>query len=170
MPAPGSTLRNGPRHNIVDRAFYKRFVEMTEVEISYDDFVNVINTSNLAIRRICSTNTQGFKMPESLGYVATTRYKPKIGTRSIDWKKSKDAGVRVYHTNFHSFGYKPKIMWYADTLARCRNLNIYKFVPDRIFSRTVSGLVKAGKIYNEFKYEHFKVKKIRLTKTPQDGF
>lgn len=170
MPAPGSTLRNGPRHNIVDRAFHKRFVELSGIDIPYTDFVNIINTSNLVIRRIAANNTEGFKLPETLGYIATTRYTPKAGKRSIDWQRSKQAGVRVYHANFHSFGYKPKITWYTDTLAKCRNMNIYKFVPDRMFSRTVSALVKAGKTYNEFNYEHFKVKKLRLSKITQDGF
>lgn len=170
MPARNSGLKNGPRHNIVDKAFYKQFVEATRVKISYEDFVNTINTSNEIIRRIMVNNPQGFKFPESLGYGCVTRYKPKTGTRSIDWQKSKEAGVRVYHTNFHSFGYKPRIMWYADSLARCRNLSIYKFVPDRSLSRGVSSEMKTGKVYNEYNYEHFKAKKIRLGKFNKHEF
>jgi len=164
MPAKSTGLKNGPRHNIVTPAFHKRFCDETGLDVSYNDFTNVINTSNDVIRRILITNPQGFKFPETLGYGCVTRYKPKIGKRSIDWQKTKEVGQLVYHTNFHSFGYKPRIMWYADTLARCKNLSIYKFVPSRVFSRSVANEMKEGKTYNEYNYEHFKSNTIRLGK------
>ncbi len=169
MPAKNASLKNGPRFNVINKELHKQFILTTGINIPLKTFVSIINTSNEVIRRICTNNAQGFKLPETLGYIAVTRYQPKPGSRSIDWKKSRELGVRVYHTNFHSFGYKPKITWYADTLASCKNLNIYKFVPDRHFSRGVSAQVFAGKTYNELNYEHFKVKKIRLSKNISNG-
>lgn len=169
MPAPGAGLKNGPRFNVINKELHSQFVLTTGIQIPYDTFVTIINTSNEVIRRMCTTNIQGFKMPESLGYIAVTRYQPKPGARSIDWKRTRELGTRVYHTNFHSFGYKPKISWYMDTLVSCSNMNIYKFVPDRNFSRGVSAAVTAGKTYNELSYEHFKTKKIRLSKNISDG-
>lgn len=164
MPVKNAGLRNGPRFNIVNKELHRRFCDATGIDISYTDFTRIIYTSNSVIRRIFIENTQGFKFPESLGIGCVTRYKPKISSRSIDWQKSKEHGVKVYHTNFHSFGYKPRIMWYADSLARCKYMSIYKFIPDRSLSRGVSIQMKVGKIYNEYGYGHFKAKKIRLGK------
>lgn len=164
MPAKNSTLKNGPRHNMIDQKFHKRFCRETGVDVPYKTFVSIIHTSNELIRNSITTNPQGFKFPESMGYACVTRYKPKVGTRSIDWKKSRELGVKVYHTNMHSFGYKPRIGWYTDRLAQCRNLSIYKFVPERTLFRGVSGEMMKGKIYNEYNYDHFKSKKIRLGK------
>lgn len=114
---------------------------------------------------MCINNPQGFKLPESLGYISVTRYKPKPGERVIDWKNSKALGTRVYHTNLNTFGYMARIGWYADVLAHCRNLNIYKFVPERPFSRGLAKAIKSGKIYNEQSYNTFKSRKIKLRKS-----
>lgn len=164
MPAKNSGLKNGPRHNIVDPKFHRRFCQETGLKISYSDFTDIIHTSNEVIKQMIIDNPQGFRFPENMGLGCVTRYKPKAGKRSIDWKRSQELGTRVYHTNMHSFGYKPRIGWYAERLSRCRNLNIYKFVPERSLFRGVSHEVMKGKTYNEYNYEHFKVTKIRLGK------
>lgn len=169
MPAKNSTLKNGPRYVTCTKELYKRFIEETKQQITYKEFTTIINTSNEVIKNICLNNTQGFKMPENLGHMAISRYKPKIGVRSIDWKRSKETGVRVYHTNFHSFGYKARISWYIDSLSKCGNLEVYKFIPERFFSREVATYILAGKVYNELCYDDLRVTKIRLSKTIRDG-
>jgi hypothetical protein len=162
MPAKGSNLKNGKRHNIVDKAFYRQFKRETGIEITYTEFVLIINTSNKAIQDKVINNISGFKLPESMGYLAVTRYKPKTGTRSIDWNKTKQTGSLCYHTNFHSNGYRPRILWLTDRLSSCRFISTYKFQSDRALSRGVSKQVFEGKIYNEFTYDDFKFRKIKI--------
>lgn len=162
MPAKGSSLRHGNRHNVMGIKLHKRFMEATGISVSYSDFTSVIQESNILIRDIILNNPQGFKVPDMLGNLAVTKYKSKASTRIIDWGKTNKTGVRVYHNNFHTFGYKMRIQWYADTLAKCRNINIYKFIPDRLFARELAKSIFSGKSYNEFSYEYFKTKKIRI--------
>ena len=170
MPIKGSSLKNGDRYNIIDRKFYDDFVKATKGHnISYKEFSTVINLSNELIRRSVLTNNQGFKLPEALGYLAVTRYKAKLGMRMVDWKKSKEAGTRVYHTNFHSFGYKSRIQWYMDSLAKCKFIKVYKFIPERLFQRSLAQEIYKGKLYNELTPGYFRGRKLRANKQIEDG-
>ena len=169
MGAKNSQLRNGPRHNIVCKELYNRFILSTKDNISYNQFVSIINYSNNKIKDIIISNIQGFKLPEQLGYIGVTMYKPKPGKHKIDWQKTKLAGTKVYYTNFHSYEWIPRTSWYTDSLSSCRNLNVYKYIPDRAFTRQLAKGVLEGKMYNELKLDYFKVKKIRLSKNIVDG-
>jgi hypothetical protein len=174
MPAKGSSLKNGPRFGLVGKKLWRRFMEETGVEIKYSDFVNIINTSNESIATKVANNISGFKLPAGLGYMAITRYKPKPDKdgkqrRYIDFNGSKKAGCTVYHTNFHSFGYKPRLLWLTDQLSNCKYINIYKMLGCREFTRDVSHKMQAGKIYNEFNYEHFKTRRIRVKNLADNG-
>lgn len=162
MPSLGTTLKNGPRYNVVDVKLWKKYVKASGNNISYATFKNVIVKSNDLIRTKVLDNVSGYKMSESLGYIAVKRYKPSPGTKSIDFNKSKIHGVKIYHTNFHSYGYTGRIVWFTAKLSTCKYINLYKFIPDRDFQRGLAKRILAGKIYNEFGYDHFKARKIRV--------
>lgn len=161
MPIRG-TLKTGPRYNFLNLKFYKQFLKDTGSTLSYKQFVEIIDRSNRKIKDKILNNTEGFKMPEVLGYMAISRYKPKPGTRKIDFGRSQQLGHTVYHTNFHSYGYDARVQWYTYQIAQCKNVEIYKFLPDKEFQSLKSDKLLQGKIYNEFKYEHFKLKKIKI--------
>lgn len=161
MPLRG-TLKTGPRHNFLNLRFYNQFIKDTGSNLTYKQFVDIIDSSCRKMKNKIIDNTEGFKMPEVLGYMATSRYKPKPGTRRVDFGKSQQLGFTVYHTNFHSFGYNARIQWYTYQIAQCRNIEIYKFVPDKEFQALKSNRLIEGKVYNEFRYEHFKLKKIKI--------
>jgi hypothetical protein len=161
MPAKGSTLKTGKRLAIVTPKFFKLFQEThLQVSISYKQFTDIINLSNELTSLKVIENTSGFKLPENLGYIAVTRYKSK--RRAIDFKKTKELGQTVYHTNFHSYGYTNRIQWFSSQITKCKFHQIYKFVPERKVSRELAKKSLAGKVYNEFNYSHFKQKKIRV--------
>lgn len=161
MPAKGTKLKAGDRLRIVGPKLYKEFCRANpDIEVSYTQFSDIINKANeISATRILD-NTSGYKMPENMGYMAVTRFKPK--GRRVDFKRTKELGMTVYHTNFHSFGYSPRIQWFSSQITRCKFSQIYKFLPERSMSRGASKRVKEGKVYNEFNYTHFKVKKLRL--------
>lgn len=154
------SLSNGPRYNCLTREFWRRFVRETGVEISKKDFMNIIETSNRKIKEKVVNNVLGFKLPENLGYLAITSYKPK--KKKIDFNKTKKYGVTVYHTNFHSKGMDAKISWYTDQIAICKNIRGYKFTPDRDFTKMKSIKLKEGKVYPTYHYDDFRMKRIKI--------
>lgn len=162
MPVKGSSLKQGPRYNTLNRTLWKRFVDTTGTQISYALFSQIINDSLDFMRERLVHNISGFKMPEYMGYAAVTQYRPSKPKRLIDWAKTREHNVKVYHTNFHSLGYMPRINWLTAELSACKFLNVYKFIPDRKFVRGVSAQMLDGKSYNTYDYEHFKSKKIKL--------
>lgn len=160
MPTKGTTLKTGERLTIVTPKFHRHFQRETGLEIDYATFAKIIATCNEVSSIKVLDNTSGFKLPENMGYLAVTRYKSK--KRSVDFKKTKEIGQTVYHTNFHSYGYKSRIQWFSSQIVRCKFHQIYKFIPERKVSRELGERMKKGKVYNEFNYSHFKLKKIRL--------
>ena len=164
MPSKGTKLRNGDRYNLLSRDLYKYFCEKTKVEISYIDFKKIIDSSTKLIREKLIKNPQGFKFPESLGICRVSKYKPKSNKRNIDWLNTKLHGTLVYHNNFHSFGYKSRIMWYTKNIAVCKNIDTYKFVPDRLFQRGVAAQMKQSVNYDEINYSDLKNTKLRINK------
>jgi hypothetical protein len=162
MPAKGSSLKHGDRTQTLDKSMWKKYVEETGSNISWADFKSIVSTSNELISQRVLHNVQGYKLSESLGYIAVKRYKAKPGKRSVDFKRSKELGTIVYHTNFHSHGYKARITWYTAKVSNCKYINIYKFIPDRAFQRGLGKMMLSGKIYNDNGYEYYKAKKINL--------
>jgi hypothetical protein len=82
--------------------------------------------------------------------------------KQIDWKKTKEHNTIVYHTNFHSFGYKARVLWLTDKLSSCKNINVYKLTAERKMVRKLSKNLFDGKVYTEYKYDDFKTRKIRI--------
>lgn len=162
MPAKGSSLQNGPRHNPVNKETWEAFKVESGLDIDYQTWTKIIHAGNERYAYKIQNNAMGVKFPEFMGHAGTTRYKPKVGRRRIDWKKSNELGVKVYHTNFHSDGYESRIVWIVDPESTVRFLHVYKLVPDRKMSRGTAPLIKDGKIYNQLNHEHFRMGKIRI--------
>lgn len=157
MPAPNTTKNTGDTKNINIKSLWKNFCKENNIELDYNTFRSVIDTSNLRIQNYIINNTSGFKFPEAMGYSIISMYKPKgKGTLSIDWIKTKEVGKLVYYTNFHSNGLKGKIQWITSYLAKCRNLALYKFIPERKFMRSTAKEIQEGKFYLQKGFEQFK--------------
>lgn len=161
MPAKGTKLKTGERLRVVNPSLFQKFKTLyPNIDISYTQFVKIINQGNEVSAAKVLDNTAGYKIPEHMGYLAVTRYKSK--KRNVDFKRTKELGQTVYHTNFHSYGYTGRIQWFSSQIVRCKFHQIYKFIPERKVSRELAKKIKAGKVYNEFDYSHFKQKKIRI--------
>lgn len=161
MPTKGTSLKTGDRLRLVTPKFYRHFKKKyPDIDISYVEFSDIINTCNEISALKVLDNTSGFKMPANMGYLAVTRY--KSSKRPIDFKRTKEVGKTIYHTNFHSYGYMNRILWFSSQITKCKFHQIYKFLPERKVSRELAKRSLTGKVYNEFDYSHFKTKKLRL--------
>lgn len=88
--------------------------ENNNIEVSYLRFKSIIDSFNKIIKETILNRSEGFKMPLGLGFVCVVKYKPKSynsKSLSVDYKSSKEEGVRVYHLNEHSGGYKYRLYW-----------------------------------------------------------
>lgn len=164
--------KTGISYNFVnDLSFYKTVKELclnkniTDLEnLSSTEIQKlirkVITLSNQKIINAIVNDTTGFKLPEDLGYLAITRYKSK--KRAVDWQKSNQYGVKVYHTNFHSNGFSARVQHFFKTVSVCTNIGLYKFIPSRVLTTKKSIKLKEGKVYNEMKIEDFSTNKIKI--------
>lgn len=87
-----------------------------------------------------------FKTPFSVGSIYVQKYQPdfediKTRTSFIDWKNTAKLGKIVYHLNEHSNGFKFTIKWKKKRNI-IRYIEIYKFVPTRMFKRTLAKVIK----------------------------
>jgi hypothetical protein len=96
MPVKGSTLQNGPRYNPIGRQLWEAFQADTGIVLDYQTWVSIIHAGNKKYAYKIQNNAMGVKFPEAMGHAGTTRYKPKAGTRRINWKETNRLGVKVY--------------------------------------------------------------------------
>lgn len=84
------------------------------VEVDYSLYKRVLDEMCKVILEHVLNASEGFKMPYGLGLIQVGKYKPKeynSKSLSVDYKSSKDLGVRIYHLNEHTDGYKYRLYW-----------------------------------------------------------
>jgi hypothetical protein len=156
MPVKGSILNSPNRDYIKSKVWwsaYKKDNPDNELinSISYDTVQEVIEASGKAIQEVISTDPEGFKLPERLGYIVVNKY--PSNKKIIDPVASKRVGRTVYYRNMHSLGYMFSIRWYT---YRDRHYNnVYKFEPCRSLSRKVSASIKNEVPFNQWQYTDF---------------
>ena len=153
MPAKGTKYKSGKRDLIYDGKFYNELRKITGIELTDKEIRHVIITSNEEIAKTVAEHDEGFKLPESLGYIAVTKYKSK--KRAIDWVNSKKLKRKIYLTNLHSFGYIHHIKWYKKGSSNVALIDAYILEPCRLLKRDVASKVKAHKIYHTWSNSDF---------------
>jgi len=164
MPRPKLEFRTASREN------YKLFCKSNkDVKISFEEYKKILYTYNeLIIKHILDTGDK-IKLPFGLGCITINKYKKKkrkinkttgeeIIALSVDYKRSKEEGVRVYHLNYHTDGYNYYWAWlYKDARIKCSF--IWKFEIARIPSRLLASYLKTpSSIYKDIYKEWVKRK------------
>jgi len=156
MPAKGSKLRYGNRDYIFNMPFYKKnLVEKHNINLSFEECKNIIETCNANIAEVVIEENDGFKLPFGLGYIVVGKYRP---TRpQIDWKKTNEAGKKVYHLNLHTDGFAVKLYWFRVGRINKTHFNeVYKFTGYKTLSVDISKAFGSGKkMYSEWNIYDF---------------
>lgn len=95
------------------RDMYKAYKKIDE-NTSYLRFKRVLEQFNINLLDLLLNASEGFKMPQRLGFICIVKYKPKTYTNkslSKDYKTSNELGKTIYHLNEHSDGYKYRLYW-----------------------------------------------------------
>lgn len=136
----------GNRTNYSNKATYNQFIlKYPELNITYEEYFNIIKKSNQAINYYILNNELGFKLPRNLGYVAVNKFKQQSRYRVIDWKNSLKYGKEIPLLNLHSFGNMYKIDIFKNK--RLNALRAYKFNAHRTLKRALAQKIKEGKDY-----------------------
>jgi len=142
---PSGKIKIGHRDHIVDRKFHKQFLlDNPEVNITWEDFIEIIRTSNEEMVNIASTEQNGFKLPEGHGYLVVVSY--KSSNKSIDIANSHKYGKIIYHNNLHTLGKRVCIRWFNNN-SFYYYPKIYKFASCRTFARQVAKKAKEGMVF-----------------------
>lgn len=96
--------------------FYNHFISSYDKYeyIDYKLYRSIIIDMFKLIQKELIINSNEIKLPFTLGDLYICKYKPKNYNKnslSVDYFASKQAGVRVYHLNEHSDGYKCRLFW-----------------------------------------------------------
>lgn len=135
-------------YRTASKATYKRFREKhPTVKLSYSDWAGIIYGFNHSFRDYLLETGSKVKMPWGFGAFSVTkkkkrRYKtdPDGVERinlSVDWKATREAGKRIYHTNPHTEGYNFYWRWEPAT-ARFYMAHIWYFKASRETSRLLA--------------------------------
>lgn len=154
MPAKGTHYQLPNRDQVLSSSLWKAFKQKHNIDISYEDFTNIIKESNKRIFNAIIEDENGFKLPENLGYLCVIKYKTK--KKAINWADTKKYGKKIYFLNLHSFGYRYHIKWFKTGISRFAFNEVFKFAPLRIMRTEVSKKIRAGyKDYNEWTLKDF---------------
>jgi hypothetical protein len=146
---PSRTLLSGKRYNPLTKKLWRHFKKDRQIDITFEDFKNIIWTSNQIMADCIAEEEAGIEMPERLGNVVVTKYKGSKKKIPIDWVNSRRLGKQIPLLNLHSFGFIHHIKWFK-MICIFKNRNIYKFEPYRLLKRAVAAKVKAGKRFHQW--------------------
>jgi hypothetical protein len=133
---------------------FKRFKESNpDVKITYALWSSIIYNFNYAFRDMLFETGNKCKLPYGFGEFAIMKYRPKkfiIGQDGgehinlpVDWAKSRIAGKRVYHMNYHTEGFTFRLKWFIAT-ARFQKSILWSFKPSRVTSRLITHYISQG--------------------------
>jgi hypothetical protein len=153
MPSKNSIYRTGTRFQILSKELYHKFVEETKIEISWEEFKDIILKTNTEIRKAIIDDVSGFKIPYNLGYFCIIQYKTKkIPT---DIQNSAKYDKKIPFINFHSFENIVHIKWFQVNDSIKNSIYTWRLEPCRIFKRQLSAGVQKGKQYSYFTNSDF---------------
>lgn len=140
------------RTNVLTPELFTSYKEKyPKSEIDYKTFKGVIARLSTLIINHVQEDRDGYQLPQMLGYLFVGSYKP--ARKAIDYKKSQELGLEVYHNNFDTDGLACKI-FFSNYASKYKMVfrQLWKFKAHRTFQDQVSQTFK--KNYKIYKHMH----------------
>jgi nucleoid DNA-binding protein len=163
--------RTKKEYRTYSRENYDRFLRennISEKELPYPKYCKNLEVCNWMFVEYALRTGQKVQLPHGFGTLAVNKkklkmYKEHNGKKYInlrtDWKKTREIGKKVYHTNEHSDGYNFRWMWFSED-AKLFLSDLYVFKPGRYVSRAINKYVrKVNAQYKELYLEWLKPNK-----------
>lgn len=145
-------LRLGERYNPLNRELVKAFRKKTGNKTQFELFKTIVWETCALYADSIANYPEGVELPEGMGYVVVTKYKPRDSAcdvvNSVRYRKF------VPHLNLHSFGWMYKIRWYR-VGTRIRNDSVYWLSSARSLRQLVSQSIKGGTKFFRWNREDF---------------
>jgi len=127
----------GKKHLIVTRAFFTVFKKKNpNIEITYKDFTNIINSSNTIVKDFILSEQLGCSLPLDLGHLCVIKYKPSKSF--IDKVTLRKTGKIVPLLNIHTFEYMYSIRYFNKTNSYSNPSSLYYLKPCRKLKKELS--------------------------------
>jgi hypothetical protein len=119
--------------------------------INYKMYKEIITTFHTLLSTEVRNTYEGIKLPNQMGVLRINKRRTNPDNKVIDFKKSKEYGEKIYHTNLHSEGYYGFYNW-DKAFPHCvmRLKSIYKFVPTRHNKRALSAKIKSSNVISHY--------------------
>jgi len=163
--------RTKKEYRTYSRENYDRFLKennISEKELPYSKYCKNLEVCNWMFVEYALRTGQKVQLPHGFGTLAVNKkklkmYKEHNGKKyinlRIDWKKTRELGKKVYHTNEHSDGFNFRWMWFSED-AKLFLSDLYVFKPGRYVSRAINKYVrKVNAQYKELYLEWLKPNK-----------
>lgn len=163
--------RTKKEYRTYSRENYDRFIKennISEKDLPYNKYCKNLEVCNWMFVEYCLRTGNKITLPFGFGPLAVSKkklkmYKEHNGVKYInlrpDWKKTKEIGKKVYHTNEHSDGFNFKWMWFKED-SKISFSELYVFKPGRYASRAINKYIKkANAQYKELYLEWSKFNK-----------
>lgn len=160
--------RRKKEYRTYSRENYDRFLKennISEKELPYPKYCKNLEVCNWMFIEYALRTGQKVYLPYGFGPLAVNKkklkmYKEHEGKKYInlrvDWKKTREIGKKVYHTNEHSDGFNFRWMWFSDE-AKFAFADLYVFKPGRYASRAINKYIrKVNAQYKEIYLEWLK--------------
>lgn len=151
MPRVSVEYRSASR-----KAYDKFMRDVPGTNLSFEEWKEIIYTFNYNFRDYILETGARVKLPWGLGPFSISKkkmkklitYKGKTYINApINWKKTKEAGKKIYNMNSHTDGYRYKWVWFSNE-ARFTLTGLWNFKPSRVSSRKIAEyLNKKDSIY-----------------------
>lgn len=156
MPSKNSIGRYHNRKAFITKELWKKFVATKGIDISYEDFKEVIKCSLEVTKEWVLREPIGFQFPYKLGHLAVNKFKT-YGKFKTYHNSRDSSGKAILNHNLHTGGYTYRIQMFQITRSYIDRLPYWHFVPERKFNRALAPILKSNKapLYNSFMQDHF---------------
>jgi len=126
------------------------YEQASTVPFKYKFYKKVLNSFHKNLMKEVLDSSEGVVLPKQLGVLRVMKAVNRRGM-ALDFQKTKEYGVKVYHTNMHSDGYFAFFNWNKDHPYGIFGFkNIYKFVATRTNKRELARKIKTENSINKY--------------------
>lgn len=150
-------MRTHIDHRSASKEQYRKFCKKhPTIKLTWDEWRNILYGFNEGIKTYILETGEKAKLPGGFGDFSISKKKRKrlVGKNeefinmSIDWKKTKEKGKKIYNFNYHTEGYSFWWIWFRKS-TRFQNSKLWYFKPTRTTSRLLAHYIKTDN-----KYQH----------------
>lgn len=146
------------KHLFIGQALWRKYIKETGDQISYRDFVNIVDTSIEEVKKWVLREPIGFQLHPHLGNIAVNKFMP-----APDYKTYINTALGpIVNYNLHTGGYIFKLQWFHARTTHASKQPYWFFDACRSFKRALAVVLKSGKApsFNSYMQNHF-VRKLK---------